>query len=191
MSGSRSYQWLRGAIGVFRTRPGGGGVVQDRPEFAAFVAARWPALLRTAFLLTGDWASGEDLLQSTLEQCWPRWNRLKGNPEPYVRKAMLRVFLTSRRRWWIGEVPTVQLPEVAVDDATGVVDERDRVWRALQRLPRRQRAVVVLRYFDDLAENETAEVLGISVGTVKSQTSKALASLRVDDTLTADLNEVI
>ena len=161
------------------------------PGFAEFVAARSPALLRTAYLLTGDWAAGEDLLQTTLEQCWRRWGRLRGNPEAYVRQAMLRTFLSWRRRRWTGEVPTQELPEVGVDDATGAVDDRDRVWQALLRLPRRQRAVVVLRYFDDLSESETAHALGISVGTVKSQASKALASLRVDETLADRVDEVI
>jgi RNA polymerase sigma-70 factor (sigma-E family) len=162
------------------------------PEFAEFVAARSPALLRTAYLLTGDWAAGEDLLQTTLEQCWRRWSRLSGNPEGYVRQAMLRTFLSWRRRRWTGEVPTQDLPDVRIDDdATAAVDDRDQVWQALMRLPRRQRAVVVLRYFDDLSESETAHALGISVGTVKSQASKALASLRVDAALADRVDEVI
>ncbi len=160
------------------------------PEFAAFVAARTPALLRTAYLLTGDWAAGEDLLQTTLEQCWRRWNRLGEHPEPYVRQAMLRTFLSWRRRRWTGETPTEELPEVVVADATADYDEREQLWRALQRLPRGQRAVIVLRYFDDLSEQETATALGISVGTVKSQSSKALASLRVDGSLVLGMDGV-
>ena len=162
----------------------------DAPDFAAFVAARTPALLRTAYLLTGDWAAGEDLLQTTLEQCWRRWNRLGAHPEPYVRQAMLRTFLSWRRRRWTGETPTEELPEVAVDDATSAYDEREQLWRALQRLPRRQRASIVLRYFDDLSEQETATALGISVGTVKSQSSKALAALRVDGSLVLGMDGV-
>lgn len=160
------------------------------PEFAEFVAARSPALLRTAYLLTGDWASGEDLLQTTLEKCWRRWSRMTGDPEPYVRQALLRTFLSWRRRRWTGEVPTAELPEVGVADTTATVDDRDRVWHALARLPRRQRAVVVLRYFDDVSERDAALALGISVGTVKSQTSKALAALRVDATLADRVDEV-
>ena len=162
----------------------------DAPDFAAFVAARTPALLRTAYLLTGDWAAGEDLLQTTLEQCWRRWNRLGAHPEPYVRQAMLRTFLSWRRRRWTGETPTEQLPEVAAADATSEYDEREQLWRALQRLPRGQRAVIVLRYFDDLSEQETAAVLGIAVGTVKSQASKALSTLRVDGSLVHGLDGV-
>ena len=160
------------------------------PEFSAFVAARTPALLRTAYLLTGDWASGEDLLQTTLVQCWRRWGRLGEHPEPYVRQAMLRTFLSWRRRRWTGETPSEQLPEVAVADATSAYDEREQLWRALRRLPRRQRAVIVLRYFDDLSEQETATTLGIALGTVKSQTSKALAALRVDESLVRGLDGV-
>ncbi len=160
------------------------------PEFSAFVAARTPALLRTAYLLTGDWAAGEDLLQTTLEQCWRRWNRLGEHPEPYVRQAMLRTFLSWRRRRWNGETPTEELPEVVAADATADYDEREQLWRALQRLPRGQRAVIVLRYFDDLSEQETATALGISVGTVKSQSSKALAALRVDGSLVLGMDGV-
>lgn len=160
------------------------------PEFSAFVSARTPALLRTAYLLTGDWAAGEDLLQTTLEQCWRRWNRLGEHPEPYVRQAMLRTFLSWRRRRWNGETPTEELPEVVAADATADYDEREQLWRALQRLPRGQRAVIVLRYFDDLSEQETATALGISVGTVKSQSSKALAALRVDGSLVLGMDGV-
>lgn len=155
----------------------------DRPEFAEFVAARSSALLRTAYLLTGDWAAGEDLLQTTLAACWRRWDRLSDQPEPYVRAAMTKTYLSWRRRRWTGEVPTGAMPEHGYADATGEIDERDRVWTALRRLPPRQRAVVVLRYFDDLSEQETAQALGVSVGTVKSQASKALAALRVDESL--------
>lgn len=162
-----------------------------RPEFAEFVSARSPALLRTAYLLTGDWALGEDLLQTALANCWRRWDRLSDHPEPYVRQAMLTTFLSWRRRRWNGEVPTGEMPEHGYADSTGAVDERDAVWAALRRLPKRQRAVVVLRYFDDLSEQETARLLGVTVGTVKSQSSRALAALRVDaelaDGRTADV----
>jgi RNA polymerase sigma-70 factor (sigma-E family) len=158
----------------------------ERPEFAEFVAARSPALLRTARLLTGDWASAEDLLQDSLATCWRRWSRISGNPEPYVQKVMLHTYLAWRRRFWTRERPTEVLPETSVGDATGRVVDEDEVQAALRRLPPRQRAVVVLRYFDDLSEAETAQLLGISTGTVKSQTSKALAALRIDEGLTSD-----
>lgn len=158
----------------------------ERPEFADFVASRSPALLRTARLLTGDWASAEDLLQDALATCWRRWSRISGNPEPYVHRVMVTTYLAWSRRFWNRERPTEVLPERPVADATGQVDAEAELAAALRRLPRRQRAVVVLRYYDDLSEAETAAVLGISVGTVKSQTSKALRALRVDDGLTAD-----
>ncbi len=158
----------------------------DRPEFAEFVATRSPALLRTARLLTGDWASAEDLLQTALTTSWRKWSRISGNPEPYVHKVMVNTYLAWTRRFWVRERPTEVLPETAVDDATSHVVDEDEIQAALRRLPRRQRAVVVLRYFDDLSEVECAAILGETVGTVKSQTSKALAALRVDDGLTAD-----
>jgi RNA polymerase sigma-70 factor (sigma-E family) len=158
----------------------------ERPEFADFVASRSPSLLRTARLLTGNWASAEDLLQDSLATCWRRWSRISGNPEPYVHKVMVNTYLSWSRRFWTRERPTEELPEREVDDETGRVDDTDELSAALRRLPRRQRAVIVLRYYDDLTEAETARILGVSVGTVKSQTSKALRALRVDDGLAAE-----
>jgi RNA polymerase sigma-70 factor (sigma-E family) len=158
----------------------------ERPEFADFVTSRSPSLLRTARLLTGDWASAEDLLQDSLAICWRRWSRISGNPEPYVHKVMVNTYLAWSRRFWTRERPTEVLPERLVDDDTARVVDEDELASALRRLPRRQRAVIVLRYYDDLSEAETAQILGIAVGTVKSQTSKALSALRVDDGLTAD-----
>jgi RNA polymerase sigma-70 factor (sigma-E family) len=154
--------------------------MRDRPEFADFVAARSTALLRTAYLLTGDWASAEDLLQTALAKAWRSWSRITEHPEPYVHAILVNTYLSWRRRRWTDETPTLSLPDEGVGDRTAEVDERDAVWSALRRIPRRQRAVVVLRFFDDLSEVETARVLGISTGTVKSQTHKALAALRID-----------
>jgi RNA polymerase sigma-70 factor (sigma-E family) len=158
----------------------------ERPEFSDFVTSRSPALLRTARLLTGDWASAEDLLQDSLATCWRRWSRIDGNPEPYVHKVMVNTYLSWSRRFWNRERPTEVLPERSVDDATAQVADEDELAAALRRLPRRQRAVIVLRYYDDLSEAETAQILGIAVGTVKSQASKALSALRVDEGLSAD-----
>jgi RNA polymerase sigma-70 factor (sigma-E family) len=158
----------------------------ERPDFSDFVAARSTALLRTAYLLTGNWATAEDLLQTSLAKCWRSWHRLSEHPEPYVRATLVNTFLSWRRRRWRDEDPAAELPERALADRTGEVDERDVVWLALRRLPPGQRAVVVLRYFDDLSEVETARVLGISQGTVKSQASRALAALRVDAGLGAE-----
>jgi RNA polymerase sigma-70 factor (sigma-E family) len=164
--------------------------VADRPEFDEFVAVRSPALLRTAYLLTGNWASAEDLLQTALTKCWRGWARVTGNPEPYVQTAILNTYLSWSRRLWNRETPTDVLPDTAHDAGSGDVDERELVWAALARLPRRQRAVVVLRYYLDLSETETARLLGVTVGTVKSQNSKALATLRVDSSLRPSLDEV-
>ncbi|WP_410809631.1 SigE family RNA polymerase sigma factor [Micromonospora sp. 067-2] len=155
------------------------------PEgFDDFVVTRSRRLLRTAFLLTGDWASAEDLLQTALARAWEAWRRIDGDPEPYVRRILVNAYASSWRRRWRGELPTADLPEAAaVADPQTSIDDRDRLWRALGRLPRRQRAVLVLRYFEDLSEAEISETLGCSVGTVKSQASRALARLRLDETL--------
>jgi len=152
--------------------------------FDAFVAARSGRLLRTAYLLTHDHGLAEDLLQTALAKAWFAWSRIEGEPEPYVRKVMVNTFVSMWRRKWNGEHPTEVLPEHGYDAHGDVAGAQD-LWDALGRLPRRQRAVVVLRYFDDLTEAETARLLGCSVGTVKSQTAKALAKLRVDDALHA------
>jgi RNA polymerase sigma-70 factor (sigma-E family) len=155
-----------------------GAAVDGPVEFEAFVAARSTALLRTAWLLTGDPDRAQDLLQTTLATCWTRWSRIRSDdPEGYVRRVLARTYARSWRRRWNGEVPTEALPETAgpvADDA----DLRETVRRALAQLPRRQRAVVVLRHFDDLTEAQTAAALGITVGTVKSQHSRAMATLR-------------
>ncbi len=155
-------------------------------DFDAFVAARSGALLRTAYLLTHDHALAEDLLQTSLTKAWFAWSRLDGRPEPYVRKILVNTYATWWRRKWNGEHATEDLPEQAGADQTENVAAGHDLWSAMERLPRRQRAVVVLRYFEDLTEAETAQVMGCSVGTVKSQTSKALAKLRIDPALASD-----
>ena len=151
-------------------------------EVRDFVAARGHALLRTAYLLTGDPALAEDLLQTALTKAWFAWRRLDDQPEPYVHKILVNTYATWWRRKWRGERPTGELPERTTVTSDGPETRHD-LWVALGRLPRRQRAVVVLRFFDDLSEADTAELLGCAVGTVKSQTSKALAKLRVDPAL--------
>lgn len=149
----------------------------DRAEYDAFVAHRSQALLRTAYLLTGDRALAEDLLQTALAKSWFAWGRIEGPPEPYVRKVLASTYATWWRRRWRGEQPTDSLPELPLPPA-GSVEDRDLLWRALGTLPRRQRAVVVLRYYEDLSEAEIAATLGITPGTVKSQAARALAALR-------------
>ncbi len=155
-------------------------------DFDEFVAARGSALWRTAWLLTGDRHRAEDLLQTALGKAWPHWRRVSrsGSFEAYVRKTMFTTYVAWYRRRWKAEVPTEHLPEQSGhDDAEQVAYQRD-IAAALAQLPRGQRAVVVLRYFEDLTEAQTAEVLGCSVGTVKSQTSRALAALRSSPALT-------
>lgn len=152
-------------------------------QFAAFVAGRGPALQRTAYLLTGDWALAEDLLQTALAKSYLAWGRIRhDDPEGYVRKVLANTHASWWRRKWRGETATEILPDVATDSWSGV-DDSVSLAAALRRLPPRQRAVVVLRFHEDLTEADAARALGISVGTVKSQTSKALAALRRDPTL--------
>jgi RNA polymerase sigma-70 factor (sigma-E family) len=151
-------------------------VSTEREDFEAFVAARYVALLRTAYLLTGNHHDAEDLLQQTMVKAVGAWKRIDGDPEPYVRRILVRqnVSRWRRRRW--RELSTDSPPETQVaDDGT---DDRMALHRALGVLAPRQRAVIVLRYYEDLTETQTANALGISVGTVKSQSRDALKRLR-------------
>lgn len=151
-------------------------------DFAAFVELRGAAMLRTAILLcAGDRAAGQDLLQGALERVLRRWRiRPPEHPEAYVRRAMVNAAVRRRSRRF-QELPAADLPESSTRDATAGVPTADALRRALANLPARQRAAVVLRFYDDLSEAETAAVLGCSVGTVKSSVSRGLARLRVDD----------
>lgn len=144
-------------------------------DFEEFVAARSGALLRTAYLLTGSHQDAEDLVQTALLKAVPRWARVREH-EPYVRRILVHESVTRwrRRRW--RETSTERLPELPARASD--VDDRLVLRQALARLAPRQRAVIVLRYFDDLTEAQTADALGISVGTVKSQSRDALARLR-------------
>lgn len=162
---------------------------QDHPaDFDYFVTARADALLRTAYLLTHDQALAEDLLQTALVKAWSNWRRIRTTPEGYVRRILVTTYASWWRRRWNGERPQAELPDVPATGSDGVGDEgRIDLWTALRRLPRRQRATVVLRYYEGLTEAETADLLGCSVGTVKSQTSKALATLRIDPALSEEV----
>jgi len=169
-----------GAGGMDRGQVDEGG----RAGFAEFVAARGQALQRTAFLLTGDWALAEDLVQTALARAYPRWGQIRrDDPEAYVRRVIVNTWSSWWRRRWRGEVPTETLPEHAATDEYAGSDRRGALRAALDRLPRRQRAIVVLRYHEDMSEAQVAHALGISVGTVKSQASRALAKLRDDAAL--------
>lgn len=158
---------------------------QGREEFRRYVAARSSGLLRTAYLLTGDRGLAEDLVQTALAKLYLAWGRIRRDEavDAYCRRVMLTTYVTWRRRRWRGELPTAELPERAGRDEYARVDAALPLRSALTRLPRRMRAVVVLRYFDDLPEAEVAALLGCSVGTVKSQASRALAKLRADGAL--------
>lgn len=163
----------------------------EQDDFAEFVAARWRPLLRTAYLLTGDEGKAEDLLQTALSRLWLVWPRVKSDaPEAYVRKILANTSASWWRRRWHGERPTDKLPEhSSADDLVGQLADRDRLRAALAQLSARQRAVVVLRYAEDLSEKQVAEELGISLGTVKTLASRGLAKLR--DVLPADTEVVL
>lgn len=159
-----------------RTEPSG---------FREFVVARSPALLRTAWMLTGDQAAAEDLLQSALARTWPHWSRIAdGQPDAYVRKVMVRVNASWRARRWNQETPTPdadlhhQRRHAPDENATARFEDRLILLQALMTLPVRQRQVVVLRFFDDLSVEAVADAMGCSTGTVKSQSAKGLTKLR-------------
>ncbi|MEU6375009.1 SigE family RNA polymerase sigma factor [Streptomyces sp. NPDC046909] len=149
--------------------------------FDRFVAARWSALLHLARLLTGgDRHRAEDLLQESLVKLWFAWPKVGAEaPEAYVRKVLARAAARSARRRWWGEQPVERFPDPPeVGDATAAVDERTRLEAMLALLPARQRAAVVLRYYQDLPERDVAEALGCPVGTARSLTTRGVARLR-------------
>jgi len=173
---------------ALRPRAGLGDTVDqaDREAFEALVETRSTGLLRTAYLLTGDWGTAEDLLQTALAKTWFHWSSMRdhGAAEAYVRRVMSRTSATWWRRKWHGERPTEELPEVlSGDDAFQDADRRELLRQALAALPPKQRAIVVLRFYEDLSEVQVAELLGCSLGTVKSTTSRALARLRTSGLL--------
>jgi len=152
----------------------------EQAELTAYVAARWPALLRTAYLLVGDRAEAEDLLQEALARLAVAWRRVREQEslDGYVRRTAINL---RTSRWRRRRVPTVLvdvLPERGGPHPQADVAERDAMWSGLATLPPRMRAVLVLRFYEDLTEVDAARALGCSVGTVKSQTSRALAKLR-------------
>ncbi|MEW9547417.1 SigE family RNA polymerase sigma factor [Nonomuraea sp. NPDC050783] len=152
----------------------------DRNDsFREFVAAHQQSLMRTAYLLTGDAHLAEDLLQSVLLKVLGRWPKLAhvASPQAYARKALVNQYISWRRRPMRAEVPSAEPPERSYSSEESTL-VRLAVRRALAQLPPRQRAVIVLRYYEDLTEHETARLLGCSLGTVKSQAHNALARLR-------------
>ena len=153
----------------------------DEDDYEAFYVSVWPRLFRLTYAISGDVGRAEDAVQSAMAKAYGAWRRVTSadHPEAYVRRMAVNEVLSVRRRgWWkaerAGHVPDVGVAGSAEQD---VVD-RSELWEALLRLAPRQRAVLVLRYYEDLSEHRIAEVLGCSPGTVKSQASDALATLR-------------
>jgi RNA polymerase sigma-70 factor (sigma-E family) len=154
----------------------------DRSPFAAFAIARAGALHRAAYLMVGDSQLAQDLVQEALTKTYVAWPRLRdpANAEAYCRKAITTTAISwFRRKGWNNERPTEHLPDGPPGAGhEGAFAERDAVWRALQDLPPRQRAALVLRFYEDLTEAQTADAMGCAVGTVKSQVSAGLKKLR-------------
>lgn len=153
---------------------------RDPADFAEFVAARSAALHRTAYLMVGNRQLSQDLLQEALTKTYVAWPRLRdpGKAEAYTRKAITTTAISwYRRRSW-GERPSETLPEQSRPGHADDVVTREVLWTALQQLPPRQRAAIVLRFYEDLTEAQTAQVMGSAVGTVKSQVSAGLRKLR-------------
>jgi RNA polymerase sigma-70 factor (sigma-E family) len=149
--------------------------------FDLFVADRWPALLHLARLLSGgDVQRAEDLLQDSLVKLWFVWAKVEAEaPEAYLRKVLVRAAAKSKMRRWWSELPSGRLPDrPGAGDLSAAVTDRTRLEVALAQLPPRQRAAVVLRYYEDLAEAQVAELLDCPVGTVRSHTSRGVARLR-------------
>ena len=161
----------------------------EQEEFREFVAARSAGLLRTAYLLCGSRPDAEDLVQTVLAKAYLSWHRVKtaDRPEAYLRAMMVN----QRTSWWrrsrnLDEIPTERLPEREGHDDFADRDLHDALWSALGTLPRKQRAVLVLRYYEQMSETEVAGALGCSVGNVKSQASRALQKLRANAGLRDD-----
>ena len=155
----------------------------DDDGFTAFVIARQRALQRTAWLLTGDWAAAEDLVSQALAKVWQHWSRIQRRDDPHVYacRVLVNAHASAWRRAWRRELPYAAVPDRrALDEPSVAVDTRRAVMDALRRLPRRQREVLVLRYLGDLSEVQTADIMGVAVGTVKSASAAALARLRED-----------
>jgi RNA polymerase sigma-70 factor (sigma-E family) len=175
-------------MGLLRPETTGGRPMagRDSAAFAEFAAARSAALFRAAYLMVGDHGLAEDLLQEALTKTYVAWPRLRdvANAEAYTRKAITTTAISWwRRKSWQAEKPRDDVPEGPARDRSADEDaaafaERDWLWAELQKLPPRQRAAIVLRYYEDLTEAQTAAALGCSVGTVKSQVSTGLRRLR-------------
>jgi RNA polymerase sigma-70 factor (sigma-E family) len=160
----------------------------DDDAFRDYVEARGSVLLRMALMLTGNRADAEDLMQAALAKTYLAWGKINDRAalDAYVRRAMVNTHISWWRHRKLEEFPTDELPDQAVADHSRESDLAEMVRRALDRLPQRMRAAVMLRYFEDMTEPEIATVLGISLGTVKSTVSRAVARLRDDTELGED-----
>jgi RNA polymerase sigma-70 factor (sigma-E family) len=156
--------------------------------FHDYVARRSGSLLRTAYLLTGNRADAEDLVQAVLAKTYQVWDRIedRGALDGYVRRAMVNTHISWWRRRRLEEYPTDVIPDQVVADHSVTSDQYETLRRAIDRLPQRMRTAVVLRYFEDMTEAEIASALGVSLGTVKSTVSRAVAKLRIDAELQAE-----
>jgi len=152
------------------------------------VTTRSGSLLRSAYLLTGNRADAEDLVQAALAKTYLAWDRIEDRRalDGYVRRAMINTHISWWRRRRLEEYPTDELPDQVVADHASASDLAETLRRAVDRLPQRMRAAVVLRYFEDMTEAEVADALGVSLGTVKSTVSRAVAKLRIDTDLQSD-----
>jgi len=152
---------------------------RDEEAFKDYVTAQQNEWLRTACLLCGDWHRAEDLVATTVVKLYASWRKLQhvDHPDAYVRRMLVRVYIDEKRRPWRREHPTDTVPEVVVNTTDTVVHRTD-LRRLLERMPARQRAVLVLRYYEDLSVEQTAEVLGCSKGAVKTLTVRAVESIR-------------
>lgn len=154
----------------------------EPPEgFTEFVTGCSQRLLRSAWLLTGDTGRAEDLLQTVLAKAWQQWSRIDDDAEAYVRRMLFNTYVTWWRRRWRTELPTASPPDhINHRDVAMEIADRDVLNRALAGLSRQQRAILVLRFFEDLSVLQTADLLGCSAATVKTQTARGLAAMRAD-----------
>jgi RNA polymerase sigma-70 factor (sigma-E family) len=156
-------------------------VTGDRTGFDEFFVASWPRLLRTTYGVAGDAQLAEDALQTAFAKAYAAWSRIRRTDEPlaYVRRIAINAAIAQHRKASTRRETTVEaMRDGSVESHADDIVVRDEVWRAIAALPARQRAVVVLRYYEDLSERQIADVLGCRPGTVKSQASAALATLR-------------
>jgi RNA polymerase sigma-70 factor (sigma-E family) len=151
-------------------------------SFPDFVTRQQHALLRLAFLLAGDRGHAEDLVQTALMKTYRHWDRIvrRGEPSAYVRRALVTTHTSWRRRAWHREQPAARLPDVAAPERADRLDASEDLRHALAGLPPRMRATVVLRYYEDLSQLQTAQIMGCSESTVNTQAARGLARLRAE-----------